>query len=79
MFVINGSFLIGVFEGMGFKSKFINGKINGDDFEFLGEIKMLLIKIYYFVKGILNNNKLIVFVNINYGIFFVIGYFVLKL
>ncbi|OOM10708.1 hypothetical protein [Clostridium saccharobutylicum] len=77
-FVINGSSLTGVLEGMGSKSKFINGKINGDDFEFSGEIKTLLIKIHYFAKGTLNNNKLTASVNTNHGIFSVTGHLVSK-
>lgn len=72
-FIIDGESLTGTLEGMGAKSKFVNGKINGNSFEFSGEIKTLLVRIQYTAKGILNNNLLSASVNTNYGIFSVAG------
>jgi hypothetical protein len=72
-FVINGESLTGVLEGMGTKSKFIDGKISDDNFEFSGEIKTFLARIKYAAKGTLNNDALTASVNTNYGIFSVTG------
>jgi hypothetical protein len=72
-FIINGESLTGVLEGMGAKSKFINGKINGNNFEFSGEIKTFLARIQYSAKGTLNDSMLIASVNTNHGTFSVTG------
>lgn len=72
-FIINGESLTGVLEGMGAKSKFINGKIKDNNFEFSGEIKTFLARIQYSARGTLNNNMLSATVNTNYGNFSVAG------
>jgi hypothetical protein len=72
-FIINDKSLTGVFEGMGSKSNFINGKINGNNFEFSGQIKTLFARIQYVAKGTLNNNILSASVNTNHGTFSVTG------
>ena len=72
-FIINNGSLSGVLEGMGSKSEFKNGKINGNNFEFSGEFRSLLARIQYVAKGTLNNNIISASVNTNYGVFSVAG------
>lgn len=72
-FIINDKSLSGVLEGIGSKSEFYNGKINGNNFEFSGQIRSLLFRIQYVAKGTLNNNMLSASVNTNHGIFSVTG------
>ncbi|WP_026887078.1 hypothetical protein [Clostridium beijerinckii] len=72
-FIINGESLTGVIDGTGFKSKFNNGRIHGNNFEFSGEIKILLAKLKYSAKGILNGNLLSASVDTKYGTFSVTG------
>lgn len=72
-FIINGEHLTGVLEGMGSESKFVDGKIYENNFEFSGEIKTLLVRIQYTAKGILSDNLLSASVSTNYGIFSVSG------
>ena len=72
-FVIKDESLTGTLEGMGSKSKFNNGKINGNSFEFSGQIRTLITSIQYTAKGTLNNDMLSAAVNTKYGVFSVIG------
>ena len=72
-FIIKDKSLTGVLEGMGVKSKFNNGKINGNSFEFSGQIRNLIASIQYTAKGTLNNDMLSAAVNTKYGVFSVTG------
>lgn len=72
-FIIKDESLTGVLEGMGSKNEFYNGKINGNNFEFSGEIRYLITRIQYSAKGTLNNNMLSASVNTKYGLFSVTG------
>jgi len=72
-FMIKDKSLTGSLEGMGSKSKFINGKINGNSFEFSGQIRTLITNIQYTAKGALNNDMLSASVSTKFGVFSVTG------
>ena len=72
-FKINGKSVSGTLDGMGTKSEFHNGKFDGNNFEFSGQIKKLLARIQYVAKGTLSDNILSGSVNTKYGIFSVTG------
>jgi len=72
-FIIKDESLTGSLEGMGSKSNFNNGKINGNSFEFSGQIRNLIASIQYTAKGTLNNDMLSAAVNTKYGVFSVTG------
>ena len=72
-FIIKDEYLTGALEGMGSKSKFNNGKINGNRFEFSGQIRTLITNMQYTAKGTLNKDMLSASVSTKYGVFSVTG------
>lgn len=73
VFIVKGSTLSGTISAMGLTSKFYNGKVQGDSFEFSGEIKFLFKRITYVVKGHISGNKIFAEAKSSFGNFKVSG------
>jgi len=72
-FITSGTILSGTLDGDSIHSKFNNGKIINNNFEFSGQLTKAFFNIPYYANGILNSNSLTGSVKTKYGTFIVKG------
>lgn len=73
IFIVKGNTLSGTISAMGLTSKFYNGKIDGDKFEFTGEVRFLFKLIPYAVRGHIVGNNLHAEAKSSFGSFRISG------
>lgn len=73
IFMVKGNILRGTVTAMGITSRFSDGKIDGDEFEFSGEVKLLMKKTPYVVRGRVDGDVLTAVAYSKFGTFDVRG------
>lgn len=72
--IVQGGRISGSASVKGYTTQFKDGRINGDEFEFSGEVKVLLKRIPYIVRGKVQGESLKGVIFSKYGTFDITGY-----